>query len=731
MNTNTNTSAPLSSYKTLWDINNIPQTSKNPSLEALKDHLIPSLAFYSSNDDFCSELFHPYTDSEDLISSLPTPDASISPNKFYPYINFMSIDNNTHEIGPSVYPSKKEMRAKPYLSPRQDVLKRFEDFIEDLFGPRMVWSHGSAQAFLSGGTAGYLTADIPLSESSDVDIYLYGPKKDDMVELMYKIIELYRENKGVHANKITLIGSAVANFGKLQFIFNNALSPETIVARYDFSHVQVYYDGKEVYVSKYWMTYTPWGCSLVIRPFLKPLRIAKVLMRGFIPLFPHPTIFFYYRDGYVTACHYEDLSKNISLAITYDKDLKSVYIGSTNIVEGGILSYVDKRLPPGVKEPLNHFPIRMKEDVKIGLLKAVNPSSSMGSYSGEYLPGAFFIYDAPITCIQSKSSSTRATSGNKFYLDLVVPSLSGYVSNLRMDGWSDRIYNTFYKYLLQDYDKNRDKTTGDPDPSLMSYIPTEEYFNKVKEYSMRILSHVKLCNITEHDPVLDMYALSPAHCHYASFMETRPFRGLISFGGRDDGKDGNGKESRNKLTVYIPILIGGILTGNRYYLWHKKLIQGDIEEFIKFNPYGKEPYGWTGEGINVDPSLDKQGNNEKVRYIYKLFTKEPVVVSSLNELQKLLLEEGCLYTRMVIYKRDLDGIEMEGIPVIVGKNVIRGNEGVWKALKGRTEVIFGSIDNPVGQELNDESRHVRIMGIRAYGKTVDGVEEYVSRLKRV
>lgn len=166
-------------------------------------------------------------------------------------------------------------------------LQKHLRFISDFIGT-FEYPSGKVYSMVCGGfvlrcSHNNLYQDI---SKSDIDIFITGNEdaKRQHIQKMVDFLQAIEYRFSSIGPVITCV-SREPDTLQVQIINSKFDNPVSILDYFDFSHIQMMYDGNRVLCTSKWYKYSPVGLTDINKHRIKQYRVSKAIERGFVPCF--------------------------------------------------------------------------------------------------------------------------------------------------------------------------------------------------------------------------------------------------------------------------------------------------------------------------------------------------------------------------------------------------------------------------------------------------------------
>jgi hypothetical protein len=166
---------------------------------------------------------------------------------------------------------------------RYTLLKRLEPYSLPVFS---IEGGGCALAggFLFALSNDKLYKNPERFRSSDIDLFVYG-KEDVREEALQRVLDFYEGYPKSYTRTTVEIDyperdSEGVFTRKIQVVLSPALSVEDILISFDLSHIQLAYDGVDIYSTTESNFFASYGETILVAPNLRGSRIRKAILDG-------------------------------------------------------------------------------------------------------------------------------------------------------------------------------------------------------------------------------------------------------------------------------------------------------------------------------------------------------------------------------------------------------------------------------------------------------------------
>lgn len=201
--------------------------------------------------------------------------------------------------------------ADTLLSRLRNHLSFISDFISTIEYPS-----GKIYSMVCGGFVLRCARDDLYQDisKSDIDIFVTGDENAKK-EHIQKMVE-YLENMDYRFSSIGPVITCVSRESdsfQIQIINSKFDNPVSVIDYFDFSHIQMMYDGNRVICTSEWYKYSPVGLTNIKVHRIKQYRISKAIERGFVPCFNEMNSLGYNISGETSTGIYYNNEYTVSL----------------------------------------------------------------------------------------------------------------------------------------------------------------------------------------------------------------------------------------------------------------------------------------------------------------------------------------------------------------------------------------------------------------------------------
>lgn len=239
------------------------------------------------------------------------------------------------------------------------------------------------------------------NKNSDIDIFIYGndlkKKIRKFIYLLHYFDKLKLQIKYIHRDNI--IELLIKNYRKIQIIFTFFENPNDIIYSFDLSHVQIFYDGKNIYATHLGFNSLINKKSVSLDTFLLKEREKKAKNRGYKIINNNDDIYLKRSSSYNIYNYNITYETNIKKIVKlleddinpiYNKDM-SYYVSDKKLCNINISKVID----------ISNYPLNIK--INSNFIKENNKF--------------IFYKDGNISVFQSPLISINKQSGFDFFIN--------------------------------------------------------------------------------------------------------------------------------------------------------------------------------------------------------------------------------------------------------------------------------------------------------------------------